>query len=362
MSDVQDPSDFPQQSEAPGLRLLDSALRCTICSELFDGPVTLKCGHCFCSLCIRQALAEKQECPACRESDVNEGHLRKNPAMEEAVAAWKECRPYILRILDENSRRVQVETSRPSKRRRLHDESGSTSDIICIHPLPLILNKPNQIRQIQTERTPTDDLIDCPLCNKRVKFKDINRHLDKQCRDEPEPVRSSSKSQWDSILGSKSKVQSSKKRQKERVLPEDVDDSLPTKSYDTLRDKAIRDLLHEHDLLTTGDRKTIVARHQRWVIIYNANLDKTHKMRKSLTSLRRDLRDWETQQKNKTKHDLPDPTAYQIQQKSEFDMLVEAARPKETSSAIQQTLSRHGQTESLSPAETVIIVDCEGEN
>lgn len=110
MSDVQDPSDFPQQSEAPGLRLLDSALRCTICSELFDGPVTLKCGHCFCSLvgvsrlgfqvlgahirfqCIRQALAEKQECPACRESDVNEGHLRKNPAMEEAVAAWKECR------------------------------------------------------------------------------------------------------------------------------------------------------------------------------------------------------------------------------------------------------------------------------
>ncbi|KAJ3877139.1 hypothetical protein F5051DRAFT_504103 [Lentinula edodes] len=383
MSDVQDPSDFPQQSEAPGLRLLDSALRCTICSELFDGPVTLKCGHCFCSLCIRQALAEKQECPACRESDVNEGHLRKNPAMEEAVAAWKECRPYILRILDENSRRVQVESSRPSKRRRLHDESGPTSEIICVestasqdsstptHSEQAESDTPNSDKK-DTQSARPDDLIDCPLCNKRVKFKDINRHLDEQCRDEPEPVRSSSKSQWDSILGSKSKVQSSKKRQKERVLPEDMDDSLPTKSYDTLRDKAIRDLLHEHDLLTTGDRKTIVARHQRWVIIYNANLDKTHKMRKSLTSLRRDLRDWETQQKNKTKHDLPDPTAYQIQQKSEFDMLVEAARPKETSSAIRQTLSRHGQTEvsdssrsrtkTLSPAETVIIVDCEGEN
>ncbi|KAF8831792.1 hypothetical protein HHX47_DHR1001177 [Lentinula edodes] len=292
MSDVQDPSDFPQQSEAPGLRLLDSALRCTICSELFDGPVTLKCGHCFCSLvgvsrlgfqvlgahirfqCIRQALAEKQECPACRESDVNEGHLRKNPAMEEAVTAWKECRPYILRILDENSRRVQVESSRPSKRRRLHDESGSTSEIICVESTAsqdsstptnseqAESDTPNSNKK-DTQSARPDDLIDCPLCNKRVKFKDINRHLDEQCRDEPEPVRSSSKSQWDSILGSKSKVQSSKKRQKERVLPEDMDDSLPTKSYDTLRDKAIRDLLHEHDLLTTGDRKTIVARHQR---------------------------------------------------------------------------------------------------
>lgn len=41
-------------------------------------------------------------------------------------------RPYILRVLDENSRRVQVESSRPSKRRRLHDELESTSEIIYV--------------------------------------------------------------------------------------------------------------------------------------------------------------------------------------------------------------------------------------
>lgn len=48
-SNVPDPSDFPPATISPGLRELDAALRCTICGEPFDAPVTLPCGHCFCS-------------------------------------------------------------------------------------------------------------------------------------------------------------------------------------------------------------------------------------------------------------------------------------------------------------------------
>jgi RING-type zinc-finger len=49
-TDVQDPTDFPPASTAPGLRALDSTLRCNICQELYEAPVVLTCGHCFCSL------------------------------------------------------------------------------------------------------------------------------------------------------------------------------------------------------------------------------------------------------------------------------------------------------------------------
>lgn len=48
-ADVPDPTDFPPPSVAPGLRILDASFRCDICGELYDAPVTIACGHCFCS-------------------------------------------------------------------------------------------------------------------------------------------------------------------------------------------------------------------------------------------------------------------------------------------------------------------------
>jgi hypothetical protein len=51
---VTDPSDFPK--DAPGLREIDAALRCTICLEFFDAPTTTACGHCFCSMVSHNML------------------------------------------------------------------------------------------------------------------------------------------------------------------------------------------------------------------------------------------------------------------------------------------------------------------
>lgn len=49
LDNVSDPTDF--LPTAPSLKLLDEALRCSICKDYFEAPMTVNCpsGHCFCS-------------------------------------------------------------------------------------------------------------------------------------------------------------------------------------------------------------------------------------------------------------------------------------------------------------------------
>ena len=42
------------------------SLQCMICSKTFAEPVTLHCGHIFCSSCLHAKLYKKNECPRCR--------------------------------------------------------------------------------------------------------------------------------------------------------------------------------------------------------------------------------------------------------------------------------------------------------
>ncbi|XP_076442445.1 E3 ubiquitin-protein ligase rnf8-like [Babylonia areolata] len=45
---------------------METELQCAICNELFVKATSLNCSHAFCSLCLRQWLAVKKECPNCR--------------------------------------------------------------------------------------------------------------------------------------------------------------------------------------------------------------------------------------------------------------------------------------------------------
>jgi hypothetical protein len=46
----------------------------------------------------------------------------------------------------------------------------------------------------------------------------------------------------------------------------ELEDPLPKVSYDTMKDKQIKNLLSEHNLSIVGDRDKLIARHRRYVL------------------------------------------------------------------------------------------------
>ncbi|KAG8217245.1 hypothetical protein J3R82DRAFT_5334 [Butyriboletus roseoflavus] len=262
--DIPDPTDFA----ATDLRQLDGSFRCTICGEFFDAPISLACGHCFCSLCIREHIVREPECPSCRKS-ATEAHFRVNPALEEVVSAWKTARYEILRLLagclfidepprlnilrlsreegpkadvrqnssyDRTPRRFRTPVQNGRKRRHTEVSQSPDSDVVCVagpsntnessdiaDSSPLQAKSAREASRRQTDMEPSSDpreeeflslqpdsLVQCPICGDSVEYQVINTHMDgPDCGRKPHakanPSNPNAKTEWSKLLGSKSK-------------------------------------------------------------------------------------------------------------------------------------------------------------
>ncbi|NXY02980.1 TRI25 ligase, partial [Pteruthius melanotis] len=68
----------------PGLSGLEEELTCSICLCLFSTPVTVPCGHNFCSSCLEltwAGLSEGFSCPQCRATFAGRPQLQKNTVL-----------------------------------------------------------------------------------------------------------------------------------------------------------------------------------------------------------------------------------------------------------------------------------------
>ncbi|KAK7689073.1 hypothetical protein QCA50_007764 [Cerrena zonata] len=368
MEDVPDPTDFPPNDIAPGLRELDEALRCTICGDLFSGPLSVACGHCFCSLCIRTQLNVKAECPLCRKS-TTEFHLRKVQSIEDAVQAWKIARPYILQLSrDEVQRRLQfaearaalqdVSTRSPKKRRRNPSLNDDDEVIEIIKPTSKMNGQRSGLSPADSSGSSTPQSVSCPVCQKQVPMAKINQHLDDGCKS-PTPIefevgssttnnKGKQKQDWqklfgaaESSTGSKGKGKA-KSNSKSKLEPSAT--PIPKVAYHTLKEKRLREMLSDHDLPTTGDKDTLIRRHERWVLVYNANLDRNPRDRETLEELIRKLKKWEDTRGGK-KIGVGDVKAYEKANKVVFAGLIEAARPKKPPPKPQQDDPEHDNIE-----------------
>ncbi|ELW52794.1 tripartite motif-containing protein 60 [Tupaia chinensis] len=70
---------------APDLAGLQEETQCPICLDYLVDPVTIDCGHNFCSCCLQQACQDGLRCPVCRQP-CRDGPFRSNAQLGRMVA------------------------------------------------------------------------------------------------------------------------------------------------------------------------------------------------------------------------------------------------------------------------------------
>lgn len=130
----------------------------------------------YCSLtttqCIRESLAVKQECPTCRKGQENEGHIRVNPVLDEAVAAWGEARcvaisaftiesfdnitqrASVLSYIEKANRQATVPSTSSPKKRKRSAPNPDSSDIEIVSSPPRASSSKPKRGSTPTARSP----------------------------------------------------------------------------------------------------------------------------------------------------------------------------------------------------------------
>ncbi|THH23148.1 hypothetical protein EUX98_g8030 [Antrodiella citrinella] len=340
--DVPSPEDFPPSSVAPGLRELDESLRCNICKEVYTAPVTIG-------------------------APTSESHIRRNVKLEDAVKAWNLARPFILGLLAEeercrtrwleksrtpppsNTHRNDIGQASPKKRKR-SPQTEDEDDIVEVAVSQLersnLADKGKRHERNPSGSSPapkasgsnSPEESECPICSQVVPIRTINQHIDSNCKSYSSADKKSKQKQkdgWGKLFGNAEGISGKGKPRSKADLPVEADaEPLPKASYKLVKPKRLREMLQDLELPTTGDEKELVARHHRWVIIFNANLDATQ--RKSLNQLRRDLAAWE-KLKQKKPVALDDEKYERDNKKVYADLIAKARATTNPSRSIQSS-------------------------
>lgn len=96
LKEIDTEDDWPE--EASAFKQIEKSLSCAICHGPMKAAVLLsKCGHSFCSYCIRQYLITEQACPLCRKP-ATESDIVRNISVIEISDVFRENRKELLRL------------------------------------------------------------------------------------------------------------------------------------------------------------------------------------------------------------------------------------------------------------------------
>ena len=273
-------------SKWESLRQLEERFRCKICYDLFRDPVMTSCGHHFCSLCVRQYYVYHQKCPQCERENL-ESQLRTDRDLKDILVLL--CRVVLPDLEKEKVTIPNSSTPVPKTPvRRSPSPKPSTSKTPQRPPRPAS-PQPSTSRVTLEPETPAQGP-SCPVCNAQVEAKRMNTHLDLCLNglEDPELSKSTTKKTPQMPLTSPKPASPSPQKtfsftqpppkscaiSRPQTLVKRVEMKPAQKLvYHLLKDGELKRKLREAGLPTDGDKKALIARHQRFCVIWNSQID-----------------------------------------------------------------------------------------
>ena len=276
----------------PLLRDLDGAARCGICKEVLQGAVSAPCGHAFCALCLRTALAaqasarppQRPHCPACRAGSDTPGSdaLQVRPALQvqALVAAFEAVREPLLGLFGSLAEQsgpapppASAATAAPAAGPAEEDRSFGGARDLAPAPAPAG-------RGSGPGPAPRD-ACECPICGRFYSSELIAQHVDLcLARQEHNDVHAAAKRERE--RGRKLELQQ-QQQQHQRIgshsgaaasgagRPSKV--AMLCYQRGVLSDRGLKRHLANLGLPTTGGREALVARHKDFSNRFNAAID-----------------------------------------------------------------------------------------
>ena len=249
---------------------LYKVFECAICYESMKNPViSLKCGHNFCSMCVRKYLLYKPQCPSCFVP-LHDPELKPNRCLLDAMQVISKLIPKLEALVKEVRPDFKLpikpqttsDTKTPIKKKEAPLSSPSLNKSISPSPvcdtsfLPTPSTSTDSITSpVEPSGEPpsasqtTEEKVSCPVCKVFVLQRNVNQHLDKCLAEQKGELKPT--------------VQPKLNRMEPMKQP----------IYFLLKDNEIKKRLREHGLSTSGARKTLENRLKSYIALWNAQCD-----------------------------------------------------------------------------------------
>ncbi|XP_066984180.1 E3 ubiquitin-protein ligase RAD18-like isoform X2 [Macrobrachium rosenbergii] len=154
---------LPWPASIPELKRLDELLRCGICYEFMSTSMVTICSHNFCSMCIRQYLGYKTQCPACFQETTGQ-QLRNNRLLDEIILLFPALR-------DKTARQCQSAKGNTIsgylvKDDDSNDSSGSTNAAINVLSPDVRSKVKKEDSATPSQASSSNDLLSTPRSSK----------------------------------------------------------------------------------------------------------------------------------------------------------------------------------------------------